>query len=229
MRVNVVPRAGTLSTPGAVGNFQMVRQGDTTNGSSSGTQNGATLTIGAFNYLQFDLSPGYAGQAWDCAAFTRAPPGDVTSHVNLSDIHSLGYIAAPSVGTWATAKIPLSVLMFSTPGNGITTFHGTIASGVLTVTSIDSGPGIDAPCWIGTPGNATTPGATAGVWVSATPGQTAAGTYTLTMGNSGTPPDVSTSTQFTARRTNFYKTAIKDVHGAINNNWFVNNIVFTRN
>lgn len=181
--------------------------------------------IGWANYFAFDFKPTVAAQQMDFAIFSRGPPGDVASRTNLGNFTNSGlYGPIPQVGVWGSYKIPLSAHFFTTSLGGITTFTGSITAGVLAVSAILSGPGIDPTCWIAAAGSSTTTGATAGVWVSSTPGQSGAGNYNLTMGTAGTPPNVSSSTM-TCRRTNFYKTALKNTTG---NSWWVNNPRFLR-
>lgn len=185
--------------------------------------------IGWANYFAFDFLPTTNSQQMDFAIFSRAPdpPGDVASRTNLSNFTNSGlYGPVPQVGVWATYVIPLSALFLTTPLVGITTLTGSVTAGVLNASSVPAG-GIDPACWIAAPGSNTTPGASAGVWVSQNnPPQTGAGNYGVTMGPQGGVVPNFGSQALTNKRTNFYKTALKNTTG---HSWRVNNIRFLEN
>lgn len=182
------------------------------------------MELGWANYLAFDFMPVVNSQQMDFACFSRAPTGDRSPHFNLANFTNSGlYGAAPQAGVWTTYKLPLSLFYFSTPGGGIATGTASCTGGIMAVTSIPNG--MDATSFIGTPGVGTTPGATSGVWLSDNgPSQNGTGNYGVTMGPTlGTSPPDFTSRSITARRTNFYKTALKNTQGQ---NWWVNNVRF---
>ena len=167
------------------------------------------MEAGAFGYVTVDLKPTISGQAWRLSAISRLPPGDVYpwSSVNLAD-----YGPAPVVGKWATYKVPLSKLTV-----GKTSFHGSISGTTLTVTSQDSGVGVDAGGFI------TGPGVAAGTYITGHNQNGGPGTYTIS------PAQTVANTAMTEQRTSLYKLDIIDESGASSNNYYVDNLKFTAN
>jgi hypothetical protein len=187
------------------------------------------LEVNMFNYLNVEILPGLSGEVFDLAHLTRSPVGDVFPHINLGNFANSGvYGSAPVAGQYALYKVPLSAFGF-----GETVFDATIVSGVMNVTNIVSGPGIDPTCWIATQagGALTTPGASQGVWVSSEPSQSGVGTYQVSMGpTAGTnPPDVPTTTRFVCHKSNAYKLDLKDFTSASGTTFYVRKYYFTRN
>ena len=192
--------------------------------------------VGWANYVNFDMYASVSNQQMDLAWFSRCPEqngfgGDVTSHINLSNFTNSGLYGGPCVAnTWVTFKVPISALAFTTPSSGITTLTGAITSGTLTASSVVGA--IDPACWLANAGSNVTTGATSGVWPGATPSQTGNGTYSnIIMGlptGSGltgpAPPNVSSSSM-TAKRSNSYKTAIKNTTA---NSWKIRNYYYSR-
>jgi hypothetical protein len=165
------------------------------------------LEAGSFGYLTMDLKPTMGGQDWRLSAISRLPPGDVYP---WASVDLLNYGPAPMPGIWATYKVPLSALSI-----GSTQFQGSISGTTLTVTSVDSGVGVDAGGFIS--GSGVTPG-TYIVGYGALGG---AGTYTVY------PSQNVASTAMTEQRTAIYKVDISDQTGASSNLFYVDNLRFT--
>lgn len=163
--------------------------------------------VGAFNYLNVTCKPINSSQAWNIACLSRGPPGDVFPHILLN---LLNYGPAPQAGVWATYKIPLADFGF-----GVCNFTGSISGGVLAVSS-PSGSPMDCVGWI-SGANIATP-----TWISATPGQSGAGNYTVTGQSSAA------SSAMVYHRSNFYKFQIVTQSGVNGDAFGVANIYFSR-
>ena len=167
------------------------------------------MEAGAFGYVSMDLKPTNAAQVWRLSAISRLPPGDVYpwSSVSLAD-----YGPAPVAGKWATYKIPLSALTV-----GATSFHGSIVGTKLTVTSQESGVGVDAGGFISGPGVA------AGTYITGHDQNGGPGTYTIA------PSQSVANTAMTEQRTSLYKLDLIDQTNASSNTYYVDNLKFTAN
>ena len=97
------------------------------------------LEVGAFKYFTIDINPGnyIDPQGMQLIMQSRLPPGDEDSWGNGYNIYSYG--PAPKANTWATYKVPLSLMHF-----GISGFTGSISGTTLTVTAVASGGFVDA-------------------------------------------------------------------------------------
>lgn len=165
------------------------------------------LEIGAFNYSTWNQRPATTGQGNEFAIHHRCPTGDLPGPPvsNISSSAMLSYGPSPLANTWQSYKVPLSVLQFTTPLGGRTTFTGSITGGVLTVTSF-SGPGFDSGVFI------TGTGVDAGTYISNNSGgQNGNGTYTVLKNAGAATSNASTFTDGKAFGTNFYKGQYKVV------------------
>lgn len=170
---------------------------------------------GSFNYISMDLKPTLAGQDWQMYLVSRLPPGDVTpwAFATLSK-----YGPTPVVGKWATYKIPLSVFAI-----GISHFTASISGTTLTVSSVNSGVGLEAGGYV------TGAGIPAGTYVignSSTNG--GAGTYQV----QGPGINGSTSVASEAmveQHTGIYKFGLVDRNSSSpsNNKYYIDNVRFT--
>jgi hypothetical protein len=168
---------------------------------------------GSFHYISLDLKPTVEGQVWEMFVLSRLPPGDVAA---WSLVQLANYGPAPVVGTWATYKLPLSVLTI-----GSTSFTGSISGTTLTVTSVASGVGVDAGGYL------TGTGVPAGTYILgySAPGG-GAGTYTVGgPGISGATAVASTS--MVEQRTGIYKFGLVDQNNVMPNKYYIDNIKFT--
>jgi hypothetical protein len=161
--------------------------------------------VGAFNYASWIQRPAVNGQATEFAIHHRCPTGDLPgppiSNINSSAILSYGPTAVAN--TWQRYAPPLSVLQFTTPLGGVTTFTGSITSGILTVTSF-TGPGFDSGLLI------TGTGVDAGTYISNNSGgQNGNGTYTVLKNVGAATSNATTFTDGKAYGTNSYKWQIK--------------------
>jgi Calx-beta domain len=102
------------------------------------------LELGSFKYLTLDVKVTQSNNyPFFVSHISRLPPGDVypRQYVNLFSY------CTPVVNQWVTCKIPLSDLSI-----GFTNFTASISGNQLTVTSIQSGVGVDAGGFISGPG-----------------------------------------------------------------------------
>jgi len=173
------------------------------------------LEGGSFNYFSLDLKPTLAKQDWQLFILSRLPPGD---NAPWSFAYLSKYGPAPVVGKWATYKVPLSVL---TIGN--TNFTGSISGTTLTVTSVESGVGLDAGGFL------TGPGIPQGTYLlNFNQGGGGPGTYVI--GGPGITPATSVPmTPMVEQRTGIYKFALVDrnANNVTNNTYFIDHIKFT--
>jgi len=173
------------------------------------------LEIGAFNYFVVDINPGpVVHNNMTFGTVSRVPPGDVYGWhpgVNVFD-----YGPAPKANTWATYKIPLSIVAM-----GACQFTGSISGSTLTVTGIVSGqPLVDAGGFV------TGPGVPAGTYIVAYGQHSAIGTFTLAgPGVNGNLKVASTT--LTYQRTSLYKFALST--DSANMTMYYNNLGFTVN
>ncbi len=124
------------------------------------------LELGGFKYLTLDVKAADSkNYPFFISHISRLPPGDVypRQYVELSSY------CTPVVNQWVTCKIPLSDLSM-----GFTKFTASISGNHLTVTSIQSGVGVDAGGFI------SGPGIPANTYITSPPGDV---TY-----NNGQPP-----------------------------------------
>jgi hypothetical protein len=172
---------------------------------------------GSFNYISLDLQPTMAGQDWEIFMFSRLPPGDVAPWANQTLVAG-GYGPTPTVGKWATYKIPLSALAI-----GVTQMTASISGTNLVVTSIDSGVPMSSGGYVLGPNVPT------GTYITSNgPGNGGVGTYTIA------GPGISASTQvastsMTEQHTGIYKFSLVDRNaaGSGNNVYYIDNIKFT--
>jgi hypothetical protein len=181
------------------------------------------LEIGAFQYFTIDVKATDTTHQFFLALVSRLPPGDVfpRTWVYINSYCNL----VP--GQWVTCKIPLSALTM-----GFTNFTGSISGNQLTVTSVQSGVGVDAGGFV------TGPGIPAGTYVVGTPGGitfnmlqspgTGLGTYTVA------GPGISASTSvpsesMSEQRTSLYKLDLGMPTVSTGTTIYLNNIGWTTN
>ncbi len=181
------------------------------------------LELGGFQYLTLDIKASDTSHPFFISHISRLPPGDVypRAWVYLSTYCTL----IPN--QWVTCKIPLSALSI-----GYTSFTASISGNQLTVTSTQSGVGVDAGGFI------SGPGIPAGTYITGTPGGVTynngqppgngLGTYTIAGPGISTSTSVS-SESMTEQRTSLYKVDIglHDVPTATT--IYLNNIGWTMN
>lgn len=162
---------------------------------------GYVMGCSPFTYYTFDM---YApSQLTDFSIALHSRPGGTS---NPADVYSMFITPVISGGvaqgfgaftpnTWCTYKVPIQPL-----GIGAGTFVGTVTGGNLTVTSVSSGTGPDAGCYV-TGGTLPT-----GTYISSANGNTHAvgSTFPLTNGNGTTIPNQG-STTFGSQRFTLYK------------------------
>jgi hypothetical protein len=125
------------------------------------------LELGGFKYLTLDVKVTESNNyPFFISHISRLPPGDVYPRAWVK----LSSYCTPVVGQWVTCKVPLSDLSI-----GFTNFTASISGNRLTVTSIQSGVGVDAGGFI------SGPGIPANTYVTLPPGGV---TY-----NNGQPPN----------------------------------------
>lgn len=162
---------------------------------------------GSFGYISMDLKPTINGQTWLLSMISRLPPGDVYP---WAEVDLLNYGPAPVPGKWATYKIPLSALSI-----GKTSFQGSISGTTLTVTSVNSGVGVDAGGFV------TGSGVAAGTYITGHNANGGAGTYTVW------PSQNVGNTTMSEQRTNVYKFDVIDQSGDTNNRYYIDNVKYT--
>jgi hypothetical protein len=113
------------------------------------------LELGSFKYLTLDVKVSDTSHPFFIAHISRLPPGDVYPRAWVY----LSSYCTPVVGQWVTCKVPLSALSL-----GYTNFTASLSGSQLTVTSIQSGVGVDAGGFI------SGPGIPAGTYIVGTPG-----------------------------------------------------------
>jgi hypothetical protein len=178
------------------------------------------IEVGAFNYYVIDINPGsdatWTESGLGITTYTRLPIGD-NGHWQGSGVNVFSYGPAPVANTWATYKIPLSVLGF-----GTCAFTGSISGTTLTVTAVQSG----SVC-VDSDGFIYGAGVPSGTYVTGYSQSSSIGTFTIA------GPGISGSTNvpsqtMTWQRTSFYKSGLQDnVSGAVTT--YFNNIGFTAN
>lgn len=181
------------------------------------------LEIGSFKYLTLDVKVTDTAHDFFISHISRLPPGDVYPRAWVS----LSSYCTPVVGQWVTCKIPLSALSI-----GSTNFTASISGNQLTVTSVQSGVGVDAGGFI------SGPGIPAGTYIVGTPGGitynsglppgNGLGTYTLG------GPGISSSTYIASesmleQRTALYKVDFGLHSGTSGTTVYLNNIGWTTN
>lgn len=147
------------------------------------------LEIGAFRYFTVDVRVTDTSHPIFISHISRLPPGDVYPYAQAS----LFSYCTPIVGQWVTCKIPLSALSI-----GFTNFTGSISGTTLTVTSVQSGVGVDAGAYV------TGPGVPAGTYITGHGQNGTIGTFTVA------GPDINSSTNvpsapMVSQRTGLYK------------------------
>ena len=173
------------------------------------------IEIGAFNYYTIDINPGpTVGYTLFLSHVSRLPPGDVYGWSHVPNIFAYGPVPKPN--TWATYKIPLTVL-----GIGICDFTGSISGTTLTVTAVNSGPAI-----VQAGGFITGSGIPNGTYIVAQSQNSAIGAFTIA------GPGISASTNvpsesMTYRRTDFYKSTIQASASPVT--YYINNFGWTTN
>jgi len=172
---------------------------------------------GAFHYLSLDLKPTVVGQDWELFMFSRLPPGDIAPWAQKYLVAG-GYGPAPTVGKWATYKIPLSDLAI-----GVTEFTGSISGTNLTVSNIASGVPMSSGGYVLGP---KVPNGT--YIISNGPGNGGAGSYTIAGPGISANTQVA-STSMTEQHTGIYKFSLVDRNAAkpSKNVYYVDNIRFT--
>jgi len=185
------------------------------------------LEVGAFNYSTWQQRSPTAGSYTEFAIHHRCPTGDLpgppVSNISGTAMVSNGYGPAQVANTWQGFTVPLSVLQFTTPAGGQTTFTGSISGGILTVTSF-TGPGFDSGVFI------TGTGVDSGTYISNNSGGgTGNGTYTVLKNSGAATSNASTFTNGKAYGTNFYKGQYKVVgSGFANQTWYYDDIAVVR-
>jgi hypothetical protein len=175
------------------------------------------LEIGAFKYFTIDINPGNSidSQGMQVIMQSRLPPGDETSWGNGYNIFNYG--PAPKANTWATYKVPLSVMHF-----GVSGFTGSISGTRLTVTAVASGGFVDAGGWV------TGPGVPAGTYIVGYNQSASIGSFTVAgpgiNGSTNVP-----SESMTFQRTGFYKVGIQPNSLGGGSAIYFNNFGFTVN
>jgi len=169
--------------------------------------------------MTFDFQPTDITLPIFVGCISRLPPGDVYSWGGPSSILD-GTYGTPVANQRMTIRIPFSKLTL-----GFTEFTGSIvtAGGIttLTVTSVQSGVGVDAGGFV------TGPGIPAGTYIT---GHGQVGTIgTFTIGNSLTSIASLnvTSEAMMCQRTNVYKCGVALTGQASGNTYYLNNLGFT--
>jgi hypothetical protein len=147
------------------------------------------LELGAFKYFTVDVKVTDTTHPIFVSHISRLPPGDVYpyGHVNLFSYCN------PVVGQWVTCKVPLSALTI-----GITNFTGSIVGTTLTVTSVQSGVGVDAGAYV------KGPGIPAGTYITGHAQDGSIGTFTVAGPGISSSTNVP-STSMVSQRTGLYK------------------------
>ena len=170
--------------------------------------------IGAFKYFTIDINPGPVVSPFTQLIFqARLPPGDNSAYANAFNVFDYG--PAPRANTWATYKVPLSVLHF-----GVSQFTGSISGTTLTVTAVPSGGFVDSDGFI------TAPGVPAGTYVTSYHQAASIGTFTIA-GPGITPSTSVPSETMTFQRTNLYKFGLQPETDPVT--LYLNNFGFTTN
>jgi hypothetical protein len=170
--------------------------------------------IGAFKYFTIDINPGNTVSSFVQLLFeARLPPGDDGAWANAFNVFDYG--PAPKANTWATYKVPLSVLHF-----GVSEFTGSISGTTLTVTSVPSGGFVDSDGFI------TGPGVPAGTYVTNYHQLASVGTFTIAGPGINSSTSVPSETM-TFRRTNLYKFGLQPESNPVT--LYFNNMGFTVN
>jgi Calx-beta domain len=177
---------------------------------------GWDLEIGAFNYFTIDINPGPVVSSYvQLILVSRLPPGDDAAWAN--GINVFAYGPKPVANTWATYKVPLSVLHF-----GTSTFTGSISGTTLKVTAVSSS-GMGA---VDADGFLTGPGIPAGTYIVGYHQAASIGTFTIA------GPGINSSTsvpseQMTFHRTGLYKFGLQPNTNPVT--MYFNNMGFTVN
>lgn len=188
------------------------------------------LEIGAYNYAVWNQRSPTSGSYTEFAIHHRCPSGDLPNppiaNIAGSTMVSQGYGPAQVSNTWQNFKVPLSVLTFSTPASGKTTFSFTLNGSTLTVSGI-AGPGMDNGTWV------TGTGIPTGTFILNAPGGGAngiSGNGSYTVSGAGIPvggPVSASDGQGWA--TNMYKGQYKVVGSSFANlTWFYDDIGWVR-
>jgi hypothetical protein len=173
------------------------------------------LEIGSFNYFTIDMKVTNASlnTHWWLLSISRLPPGDVYPWMQAQ----ISNYCTPVAGQWVTCKIPLSA---SSMGN--TNFTGSITGTTLTVTSVQSGVGVDAGGFV------TGPGVPAGTYITNF-GQTGS-VGTFTVGGPGiSSSTLIPSTSLAEQRTSIYKFNLHQDGGGASTTIYVDNFGWTTN
>ncbi len=188
------------------------------------------LEIGAYNYAVWNQRSPVSGSYTEFAIHHRCPLGDLpnppVANISGGTMVSAGYGPAQTVNTWQSFKVPLSVLSFSTPASGKTSFSFMLNGSTLTVSGI-SGPGLDNGTWI------TGIGIPTGTFILSSPGNGAngvSGNGVYTVSGAGIPvgsPVSGSNGQGWA--TNMYKGQYKVVGSFANLIWYYDDIGWVRN
>lgn len=155
---------------------------------------------------------------------SRLPPGDVYPRAWVS----LFSYCTPVVGQWVTCKIPLADLSL-----GFTSFTASISGNQLTVTSIQSGVGVDAGGFIsgpGIPANTYIVGTPGGVTYNngQPPNQNLLGSYTIA--GPGVTSSLSVPSEtMSEQRTALYKVDLGLRDTSSNTTLYVDNMGWTTN
>lgn len=192
------------------------------------------IELGGFNYLIFDLKRSSLTNTIGLSAISRVAPGDVYPWGLVADIGAYCQ-GTMTTGVWQTYKVPLSALTI-----GSTAFTGSIAglpgtttfpllyggasttwgTATLTVSSVQSGVGVDAGGFI------TGAGVPAGTFIMSHNQSGSVGTFVVSGPNITSATSVA-STAMTEQRSNVYKPDWQVPSGGVNENVFFNNIGFS--
>ena len=171
------------------------------------------LEIGAFNYFTVDVKATDTTHAIFVSLISRLPPGDVYPYAQAN----LFSYCTPVVGQWVTCKIPLPAMTM-----GFTDFTGSISGTTLTVTSVQSGVGVDAGAYV------SGPGVPAGTYITGHGQPGTIGTFTVA------GPGISSSTNvpgaaMVSQRTSMYKVDIGMTTQGSGTTIYVDNFGWTTN
>ena len=169
------------------------------------------LELGAFRYFTIDVKFTDTAHPFFISHISRLPPGDVYPYA-AANLTSYG---TPVVGKWVTFKIPLSDLSM-----GFTHFTGSIEGTKLTVTSVQSGVGVDAGGFV------TGTGVPAGTYITGHGQSGSIGTFTVAGPgiNSGTHVPVGA---LVSQRTSLYKVDVGMSAQATGTKIYVKNLGWT--
>ena len=152
------------------------------------------LEIGAFNYFNFKAKCASNSQPIFVSHLSRLVPGDVYPYAQATNIFSGAY-GTFVANQWCNYKIPLSVVTM-----GISNVTGSISSGTLNITSVQSGFGVDCGGFI------IGPGIPAGTCVTSYNQSGSIGTFGINnYVNSISGLTIPAGTAMVFQRTNMYK------------------------